>query len=45
MREPARQDDLDAPRGIINAIAMVAASIILGVLLAPIIFVVCGWWR
>lgn len=45
MHDPARHDNLKAPRGIINAVMLTLAGILLGVLLVPIIFVVCGGWR
>lgn len=38
-------DDLDAARGIVNAVMLTLAGVILGVLLVPVIFVICGGWR
>lgn len=45
MRDPARRDDLDAARGIVNAVALTLAGILLGVVVVPVIFIICGGWR
>ncbi len=45
MRDPARRDDLDAARGIVNAVMLTLAGALLGVVLVPLVFIICGGWR
>lgn len=41
---PGRRDDLDPARGVVNALAMSLASVVLGLLLWPLILVLGRWW-
>lgn len=41
---PARRDDLDPARGVLNALLLSLASIVLGLLLWPLILVLGRWW-